>query len=97
MSMVFWVVKPCVIVSRYHHIGETYRLDLQGSTFLRNLGIYLQVPHGVATQKTNRQNMRMLFRTFLPVFCNFIGYTTKKWITIMNDELEGKLSWPVLI
>jgi hypothetical protein len=57
MSMlVLWVVTPCELVGRYQCLAGTYCLfspEDGGSIFLRNIGICLQNPHGVTTQKSN--------------------------------------------
>jgi hypothetical protein len=42
--LVFWVVTPCGLLSRYQRFGGTYCLHLQGPggrMFIRNVGIYL--------------------------------------------------------
>jgi hypothetical protein len=49
MMLVFWVVTPCGLVGRYQHFGGMYYTAFffspedEGSMFLRNAGIYLQV------------------------------------------------------
>jgi hypothetical protein len=43
MMLLFWVVTPCGLVGRHQRFGETYFLSTEdgGSTFLRNVVIYL--------------------------------------------------------
>jgi hypothetical protein len=50
MSMlVFWVVSPCELVSRYQLFGGTYCLHIQPCSFEDGGSL----PRGVTTQKTN--------------------------------------------
>lgn len=47
--LVFWIVAPCGLAGRY----QQFKAKNGGNMFLKMTGIYLQIPHGLTTQKTN--------------------------------------------